>query len=110
VALNLTLDYLVLDALEPVTYFVRTGPATPVTGGVVVNNALSVTRIKMESSNIGLLGQDNVTWHLWQNELGTIAPVTGDVVQDKQGVRWSVTHETFEALTGHWALETTRER
>ena len=87
---GINLDYLLLDFLQTVTYYVRSNETTWASGATV-NNCLLDNEVK-ESLNDGNSEFSYRTsyWSLWTNELGGIVPQKGDKFTDPAGTEWIV--------------------
>jgi hypothetical protein len=104
-------DFAVVDNLETVIYYRRTGNAT-FDEGSVLDNALrrDVAREEVPTDGATLF-RVKTRWHIWAEDLGPgPPPKVNDVIQDAAGVRWSVTDVDEGTLQTRWRLLSVRER
>jgi hypothetical protein len=104
-------DFAVMDNLETVTYYRRTGSST-FDQGTVCTNALrrDVHREEVQTEGASLV-RIKTRWHIWAADLGAgWSPKVNDVIQDANGVRWSVSDVDEGTLQTRWRLLTVQER
>lgn len=103
-------DFAVVDNLQTVTLFRRTGTST-FAEGVPVENALQRNGKKTVVDVDGAkLRRQGCRWHLWEAELPPDVEVkVGDVVRGADGKRWTVQAADNATLKSRWALDTVQE-
>jgi hypothetical protein len=104
-------DYAVVDNVEMITYYRRTGNNT-FDQGTVCSNALrrDVNREELQTDGATLV-RIKTRWHIWAADLGAgPSPKINDVIQDAGSVRWSVINVDEGTLQSRWRLETIQER
>ena len=87
---DLTLDYLMIDFLQSVSFYSRVNDTT-LASPVTVNNCLIDNEVK-ESLNDGNseFAYRTSYWTMWTHELGALVPKKGDEFIDAAGQTWNV--------------------
>lgn len=97
------------DGLETVTLYRRLSPST-FDAGTTVTNVLRRAATREELAAAGAsLKQTGLVWHLWAANVAGPGPKVNDVVQDADGVRWSVLRADKQTLGTRHRLTTIRE-
>lgn len=98
---------------EAVTLYVRVAPGSTFspTGGY----SLARARRKPDTRSDGMpaLAEQELEWGVWQADLdaaGAPAPKVNDVIQDGDGVRWSVDRVSRHLFGNHFRCQCVRER
>jgi hypothetical protein len=104
-------DFAVVDNVETVIYYRRTGNAT-FDEGTVCNSALrrDVGREEVQTDGATLV-RVKTRWHIWAADLGPgPSPKVNDVIEDAAGLRWSITDVDEGTLQTRWRLQSIQER
>jgi hypothetical protein len=104
-------DFAVVDNVETVIYYRRTGNST-FDEGSVCDNALRRDESREEVQTEGAtLVRIKTRWHIWAEDLGAgPSPKVNDVIQDAAGIRWSVTDVDEGTLQTRWQMLAIQER
>lgn len=95
---------------EAVTFFRKTGDGT-FDAGTSVANALRLEVEKDQSADgRGKLVVVRLKWLLWASQAGNTPAKTGDMVQDANGLKWSVEKAYIQAWGARYFLETVQTR
>ncbi len=101
-----------VEGTEPVLLFVRTGEGT-FAAPVPVENAKRRAPDLSVLMEVGAqLPSQALVWHLWKGNgrLGNTAPKEGDVIQDEDGVRWTVKTLAVQSLKARYRCACLKER
>jgi hypothetical protein len=104
-------DFAVVDELETVTYYRRTGNST-FDEGTICDNALrrDVGREEVQLNGASLV-RIKTRWHIWAADLGPgPPPKVNDVIQDAAGTRWSVLEVDEGTLQSRYRIQAAQER
>jgi hypothetical protein len=106
-------DFAVVDGLERVVYYRRTGNNT-FDQGTVCNNVLMRDVVREEVQSGGAtLSRVKSRFHVWKADLaagGGPGPKVNDVIQQGDGTRWSVADVDEGTFQTRWLIHATRER
>jgi hypothetical protein len=110
VTLDLADDFLVVDNLEDVTYFVKTSDgATPYPTGVDVADVLRRATDKSLLANDKSLARGSTVFHMWTANLGDITPKVNDRVEDADTTTWTVKTVELQTLGTRYKLTCAKE-
>jgi hypothetical protein len=100
----------VVEGTERVSYFVRTGEGT-FASPLAVPNAKRRAPTKDETGPDGaLLVGTGLIWHVWAQQLFSVVPKVGDVVQDRSAMRFIVCVVETQSFGRRYRLTTQREQ
>jgi hypothetical protein len=104
-------DFAVVDGLESVTYYRRTGTSA-FDSGTLCPHALR--RVLGKETFAGADGaplrRTRLRWHIWSADLQAgAAPKVGDVIQDAANVRYTVQHADTTTFASRFAFEAVQE-
>jgi hypothetical protein len=108
--MNVFDDFQVVDQLEQVTLF-RKQPDGTFDTGTICYNALRREELITEIKDGVYFATQVVTWHIWVADLNSQPPPKiRDVVQDGNGVRWTVNEEVkYSTWRTRYPLRTIQE-
>lgn len=108
-ALDVTGDYAVVDGTETVTLFrrQRTGGFD---AGLSVTSCLRRVATRLEIEQLGQVAMVGMVWHLWATNTGSPPPKIGDVIEDADDVRWTVSAVDYAVLSSRYRLVCVMER
>ncbi len=104
-------DFAVVDNLEAVTFYRRTGNST-FDEGAICESALrrDVAREEIQVDGATLV-RIKARWHIWAADLGQgPPPKVNDVIQDAAGIRWSVLDVDEGTLQSRYLIHAVQER
>ncbi len=87
--MDISLDYLMLDFLQTITFFVRTGEDS-YDGGTTIQNVLIDNEYKEPLLDNVDFKQRNSYFSLWIAELNGIVPKRGDKIVDSANTNWNI--------------------
>ena len=99
-------DYAVVDFLETVTYFDKLSHVA-FGSGTTVTSALREVLSGVDPRQLSGIEQ---VWHIWTENMGSIAPKIGDVIRDSDGVRWTIVHKELRTAQTRWQFSVEREK
>jgi hypothetical protein len=104
-------DFAVVDNVETVTYYRRTGNATFDEGSICQSALRRDVRRQEKDAGGATLVRVDTRWHIWADDLGPgPSPKVNDVIQDSAGIRWSVVDVDEGTLQTRWRVLTVQER
>lgn len=101
-------EYLYINNTEPVTYYRRLTDASGFDGGTAVANAFRPLRDREYAD--GTKAKDTDSILVWLPQVGTPYPKQGDVILDKNSIRWSVVKVEVQAWGARFLCSMVKER